>query len=79
MVKRQSFHPDNEMIENAGEMPTPSQGGRSGGSLANDVGTRAELHKTEDDLPAVERVKGSDDPEADAVKGPKSRAKLKPD
>ena len=79
MVKRQSLHPDNEMIDDASEHPTPEQGSRSGGNVATNVGTRAELKRAEDDPPEVERVVGSDDPEADAAKGPKTRATLQPD
>ena len=79
MVKRQSLHPDNEFIDEVTKEPTPEQGSRSGGSVATRVGTRAELKRAEDDQPEVERVVGSDDPDADAAKGPKSRAKLQPD
>ena len=79
MVKRQSLHPDNKLIDKMSEEPTPDQGSRSGGKVATNVGTRAELKRAGDDQPEVERVVGSDDPEADAVKGPKTRAKLQPD
>lgn len=74
MTKRQSSHSDNKLTDKAAELPTPSQGSRSGGNLATRVGTRAELHAALGGEPSVERVTGNDDPEADAVKGPKTRA-----
>lgn len=79
MVKRQSLHPDNRLIDEMAEEPAPDQASRSGGKLATNVGTRAELKRADDDQPEVERVVGSDDPEADATKGPKTQAKLQPD
>lgn len=74
MTKRQSLHPDNALIDKAGEFPTPGQGSRSGGNLAQEVGTRAELNAALGEDPSVERVLGHDDPDADAVKGPKTQA-----
>lgn len=74
MPKRQSRHPDNALIDKAGEFPTPGQGSRSGGKMAQKVGTRAELNRALGGEPSVERVTGHDDPDADAVKGPKTQA-----
>ncbi len=73
MTKRQSSHSDNESINKVGELPTPGQGSRSGGKLAQKVGTRAELNVAFGGEPSVERVVGHDDPDADAVKGPKTQ------
>jgi hypothetical protein len=75
MTKRQSRHSDNRLIDKAGDLPTPGQGSRSGGTLATRVGTRAELQAALGEEPSVERVTGNDDPDADAVMGSKSRAK----
>lgn len=74
MNKRQSSDSENGLIDKAGELPTPGQGSRSGGELAQKVGTRAELNAALGEEPSVERVKGNDDPDADAVKGPKTSA-----
>jgi len=76
MTKRQSSHPDNRLIDKAGDLPTPGQGSRSDGNLATQVGTRAELHAALGGEPSVERVTGNDDPDADAMKGPKTQAQL---
>jgi len=75
MTKRQSRHSDNRLIDKAGDLPTPGQGSRSGGTLATRVGTRAELQAALGEDPSVERVTGNDDPDADALVGPKSRSK----
>lgn len=74
MTKRQTSNSDNELIDKAGELPTPGQGSRSGGKLAQKVGTRAELNAALGEDPSVERVTGNDDPDADATKGPKTSA-----
>lgn len=39
-------HDDSEIIDNA--EPAPSQGGRSGGGLQTDIGTRAALSRVRD-------------------------------
>ena len=74
MNKRQTSRSDNGLIDKAGELPTPGQGSRSGGKLAEKVGTRAELNAALGEEPSVERVTGNDDPDADAAKGPKTSA-----
>ncbi|MEO8618168.1 MAG: hypothetical protein ABI412_02270 [Sphingomicrobium sp.] len=79
MTKRPPIHSDNELIDKAGDLPTPGQGSRSGGHVATRVGTRAELHAALGGEPTVERVKGHDDPDADAVKGPKTQAQYPKD
>lgn len=76
MTKFDPDHTDNELIAKAGELPTPGQGSRSGGKLAQKVGTRAELKAALGGEPANERLTGSDDPAADAVKGPKTQAHI---
>jgi hypothetical protein len=35
-------HADNDMIDEADDLPTPSQGGSSGGELAREIGQRDE-------------------------------------
>ncbi|MEP7315270.1 MAG: hypothetical protein ABI667_01085 [Sphingomicrobium sp.] len=79
MSKRPPIHSDNDLIDNAGDLPTPSQGSGSGGNVATRVGTRAKLHAVMGGEPTVERVKGHDDPVADAVKGPKTQAQYPED
>lgn len=76
MPNRQSSHSDNALIDRAGDLPTPGQGSRSGGKMAQKVGTRAELKAALGEEISVERVTGHDDPEADAVKGPKTQAQF---
>lgn len=71
MTKRQA-HPDNELIDEAGDLPTPHQGGSSGGGTNRLVGSRAELKHAKGDEPRVERVTGKDDPDFDARKGGKT-------
>ena len=41
----------------------PDQGGRSGGNLQRDIGTRAELNRQVEDGDGVTRVRGADKPE----------------
>ena len=73
-------HADNDLIdsmeENAGG--STQQNDRSGGDLARDVGTRAEQRTAEDHLEGdeVDRVKGSDDPARDELKGDKTIAAM---
>ncbi|MCH9809500.1 MAG: hypothetical protein K0U74_17400 [Alphaproteobacteria bacterium] len=42
-------------------LPTPSQGGRSGGELARDVGTRDSLERAQTGKQGVTRVRRSDE------------------
>ena len=51
---------DSELIEEAGELAQPSFSGSSGGSLAEDVATQAELRRVSDPE-AEERVTKDDD------------------
>ena len=73
-------HSDNALIdslqENAGG--STQQNTRAGGDLARDVGTRAEERAIEGHLEGeeVDRVKGSDDPEANRLKGDKTIASM---
>lgn len=76
MPKPNPEHFDNDLIDRAGDLPTPGQGSRSGGNVATRVGTRAELHAALGDASSVERVTGNDDPDADAKKGPKTQAQF---
>lgn len=77
MPKRKPTHSDNRLIDEAEELRTPGQGGRSGGDEARQVGTRAELHAAKGKDPGVERVTGKDHPAEDAMKGRKTRAEFR--
>ena len=71
-------HSDNALIDELEEQDgAPSQGGRSGGNVARDVGTRAEIHRTVRDT-GMERPTGQDNPAEDAMKGKKTLDKLDP-
>ena len=71
-------HSDNALIDELEEQGgAPSQGGRSGGNVARDVGTRAEIHKTIRDT-GMERPTGQDNPAEDALKGEKTIDRLDP-
>ena len=70
-------HSDNEMIDAMEREDTPAQGGRSGGNVNRDVGTRAEINRTVRDT-RMERPTGQDNPAEDAKKGEKTIAKLDP-
>lgn len=52
-------HDDHEMIDNAVE--TPSQGGRSGGTLQRDIATQAEEEHLIDGKTGVTRVRKADE------------------
>lgn len=71
-------HPDNAMIDELeADGPAPTQGGRSGGQVNRDVGTRSELRNTVGPT-GSERPTGRDDPAEDARKGDKTIARLDP-
>jgi hypothetical protein len=73
------MHPDNEMIDEVTKLEeSDAQGSRAGGTVNRDVGTRAEKGQAEGNLTGdmVERATGSDNPEQDAKKGPKTRAAI---
>ena len=71
MPERQSRHPDNELISELTEESTPSHQGSSDGLVNVRVGKRAELNRATDP-DNREPVVGSDNPEQDARKGPKT-------
>jgi len=76
MPERQSRHPDNDLIDEVTKTDTPSQQSSSGGNVNVRVGKRAELNRATDPdnrEPAI----GSDNPEQDARKGPKTMEKIK--
>ena len=75
MPERQSRHPDNEMIDEITEGATPSQQGSAGGEVNRQVGKRGELNRATDPANREPEV-GSDNPEQDAKKGPKTRAAI---
>ena len=52
---------DSELIESMEE--APAQGGRSGGNLQRDIGTRADEEHRIDGKTGVTRVRASDKPE----------------
>ena len=72
-------HPDNELSDQMQQdsMPT-AQGSASGGTVATDVGSRAELHEVEGQLTGeeVERATGSDNPEQNERMGDKAHDKI---
>jgi hypothetical protein len=71
-------HPDNALIDELeADGPAPSQGGRSGGQVNRDVGTRSELRNTAGPL-GNERPTAKDNPAEDASKGEKAIARLDP-
>jgi len=70
-------HPDNALIDELTEEATPSQGGRSGGQVNRDVGTRTDLNRSVRDT-GMERPTGQDNPDEDALKGEKTIARLDP-
>ena len=71
-------HADNDLIDELEEAGgAPGQGGRSGGTVARDVGTRAEIHTTVSDT-GMERPTGQDNPAEDAMKGDKTLDRLDP-
>ena len=72
MPERQSRHPDNELIDEMTDVPTPSQQSSSGGQVNRDVGKRGELHRATDPENREPEV-GSDNPAQDAQKGNKTR------
>ncbi|MEE4199281.1 hypothetical protein [Erythrobacter sp.] len=76
MPERQSRHPDNELIDELTENPTPSHQGGAGGDVNVRVGKRAEKNRATDP-DNREPVVGSDNPEEDARKGPKTMHAIK--
>jgi len=72
MPERQSRHPDNELIDDITQGETPSQGSSSGGEVNRQVGKRGELRSATDPDNREPEV-GSDNPDDDAQKGPKTR------
>ena len=76
MPERQNLHPDNALIDELTGEFAPSQSSASGGAVNTRVGKRDELHRATD--PANrEPVVGSDNPQQDAMKGPKTMAAIK--
>jgi len=76
MPERQSLHPDNELIAELTEEATPSFQGSAEGTVNVRVGKRAELNRATDP-DNREPVVGSDNPEEDARKGPKTMQAIK--
>lgn len=72
MPERQSRHPDNEMIDEMTENPTPSQQSSAGGEVNRRVGKRGEENRATDPENREPEI-GSDNPGDDAKKGPKTR------
>ena len=72
-------HPDNATIDQAEQDSVPTaQADRSGGNVARNVGTRAELNMAEGQLEGeeVERATGRDNPEQNERMGDKSHDKI---
>ena len=75
MPERQSLHPDNDLIDEITEGATPGQQGSAGGEVNRRVGKRGELNRATDPDNREPEV-GSDNPQQDAQKGPKTRAAI---
>ena len=75
MPERQSMHPDNELIDAMSEFPTPSHQGSAGGNVNRAVGKRGEENSATDPDNREPEI-GSDNPQQDAQKGPKTRAAI---
>jgi hypothetical protein len=76
MTKRDP-HSDNELIDEMQEEGAVSQGGRAGGGLARDVGTRAEMKDTGG--LSGERPHAQNHPQTmNEAKGEKTTARLQP-
>lgn len=75
MPERQSRHPDNEMIDKMTEDATPGHQGSAGGEVNRRVGKRGEENRATDPANREPEV-GSDNPEQDSKKGPKTRAAI---
>lgn len=67
-------HSDNDLIDEMSK--APSQKGSSGGSLAQEVGKRAEEKGATGEEVEVERVTGADRPQANARKGRKTTSRM---
>ena len=76
MPERQSRHPDNDLIDEMTETPTPSHQGSAGGGVNRTVGSRADEHRAKDPDNREPEV-GSDNPEQDARKGEKTMRAIK--
>ena len=78
-------HADNDLIDEAGDLPTPSQGGSSGGELAREIGQRDEDNSAlggagEGRDPTVTAVRKGDKPaEGDATNLPNRDGGGRPD
>ena len=78
MPERQSMHPDNDLIDEMTEYPTPSQQSASGGEVNRQVGTRGEFNRAFDPENREPEI-GSDNPAQDAMKGEKTRQAMQDD
>ncbi len=76
MTERKSRQPDNDLIDELTEEPTPPQSSSSGGEINRNVGKRAELNRATDPEDR-ERAVGSDNPEQDEAKGRKTMDAIK--
>ena len=66
---------DSALIDDAEELPTPSQGGASGGDMAREVGQRDELKSLSGDDRQPTRVNARDKPEDGDMPTPPQRHK----
>lgn len=53
---------DNDLIHELTELPTPGQGGTSGGDLAREIAQRDDLQSAEGADPSITRVQKGDKP-----------------
>ena len=64
---------DNDLIDRETALPTPSQGGSSGGDLAREIGQRDENKTATGESDELTRVRKSDKPADGAESGPGKR------
>ena len=76
MPERQSRHPDNDLIDELTGPETSGQSSGSTGDVSAAVGSRGDLNRVADP-DNRESVLGSDNPEQDARKGPKTMEAIK--
>ena len=76
MPDRQKRHSDNELIDEIAGEAAPSQQGSAHGNVNRRVGKRDELNRAVDPDNREPEI-GSDNPEEDARKGPKTMRAIK--
>lgn len=73
MTDRDRSTDDSEIIDRETELPTPSQGGSSGGDLAREIGQRDEDKTSTGESDQLTSVRKGDKPDDGAESGPGKR------